>query len=126
MLILLLTVFRLYLRQSQTHYQVHNNTTPHVDCITTNLSTSSCAKTYSFSDESSYLYDCTTSYPTALVVFQGSKSLIDINFFTYNLKASSTLLNGSSISFIKGITTPFSLHNIEQNYSSLKNGSQFQ
>ena len=45
--------------------------------------------------------------------------------YTYNLKTPSTPLNGSSGSVISGITTPFSLPNIDQNDSSVKN-TQFQ
>ena len=37
------------------------------------------------------------------------------------LKAPSTPLNGSSGSVISGITTPFALRNIDQNYPSVKN-----
>ena len=48
------------------------------------------------------------------------------NFSTDDLKAPSTLLNGSSSSIISGITTPFSLRNIDQNYSSVKKSTQFQ
>ena len=40
--------------------------------------------------------------------------------YTYDLYALLTPLNGSSISVIIGITTPSSLHNIDQNYSSVK------
>ena len=45
--------------------------------------------------------------------------------YTYYLKTPSTPLNGSSGSVISGITTPFSLPNIDQNDSSVKN-TQFQ
>ena len=40
--------------------------------------------------------------------------------YTYDLNALLTPLNSSSISVISGITTPSSLHNIDQNYSSVK------
>ena len=42
-----------------------------------------------------------------------------------DLKDSSTTLNVSSSSFISGITNLFSLLNIDQNYSSVKNSTQF-
>ena len=61
-----------------------------------------------------------------LVVFQGIKSRMCINFSTYYLKAPSTPLNGSSSSAISSITTPFQLLIIGQNYSSVKNSTQFQ
>ena len=46
--------------------------------------------------------------------------------FTYYLKAPSTPINGLSRSVISGITTPFSLGNIDQNDSSVKKSTQFQ
>ena len=45
---------------------------------------------------------------------KGSKSRIGIDLSTENLKNQSTLLNGSSSSFISGITNTQSLRNIDQ------------
>ena len=59
-------------------------------------------------------------------VFQGIRSCTCINFSTDNLKALSTPLHVLSSSLISGITTPCSLRNIEQNYSSVKNSIQLQ
>ena len=47
--------------------------------------------------------------------FKGSKSRIGVNFSTGYPKTQSTPLNVSSSSVIGGITTPFALHNIDQN-----------
>ena len=51
---------------------------------------------------------------------------IGINLSIDDLKAPPTPLNGSSSSVISATTTPFSPHNINQNYSSVKNRTQFQ
>ena len=72
----------------------HNNPRPRVDFFATDLSTSYCPDQVVISDEISYSYDCTTSYPKDSV-FQGSKLRIGINLYTYYLKAPSTTLNGS-------------------------------
>ena len=50
---------------------------------------------------------------------------IGINFSTDYSKDPSTSLNGSSSSVIRCITTSFSLRNIDQNDSSVKNSTQF-
>ena len=55
---------------------------PQVDIFVTNVSTSSRADQYVVSDEISFSYDHTTSYPTDSVLFQGSKSGIGINLPT--------------------------------------------
>ena len=88
--------------------------------IATNLSKYSRADQDAVPDQISYLYDRTTSYPMDLVVFLGSKPCIGINLSTDDLKAPSTPINGSSSSVISGITTLFSLRNIDQNDSSVK------
>ena len=59
------------------------------------------------------------------VIFQGIQFRIAINFSTYDLESPSTPLNGSSRSVISSTTTPFSLLNIDQHYSSVKNSNQF-
>ena len=64
--------------------------------------------------------------PWINLLLQGNKSHIGIIFSTDDLKAQSNPLNHSSSSVIIGITPPFSLRNIEQNYSSVKNNTQFQ
>ena len=46
--------------------------------------------------------------------------------FIDDLKSPSTPLNASSSSVISGITTPFSLRNIDQNYSSVTKLNQCQ
>ena len=61
-----------------------------------------------------------------MVVFQVIKSHIDVEFSMDNLKDPSTPLNSSSSSVINGITTSFSLLNIELNYSSFRTSTQFQ
>ena len=60
------------------------------------------------------------------VVFKGSNLRIGINVYTYYLKAPPTQINGSSSAVIRGITTPFLLCNIDQNYYSVKKSTQFQ
>ena len=92
----------------------HNNKIPHIDFFATNLLTSSSEDQFFF-DEISYSYDRTTSYPTDSVVLKENKLCIGINFSTDDLKYPSTTLYGSSSSVISGITTPFSLRNIDQN-----------
>ena len=51
---------------------------------------------------------------------------IGIRLSTYYLKATSTPLDGSLSSVISGITTPFLLRNIDRNYYSIRNSTQFQ
>ena len=77
-------------------------------------STSSCEYQDLVSDKTIHPYDRTTSYPTYLG-FQESKSCMGINLSTEGLKSRSTALNGSSDSVIRGITTPFSFSNMDQN-----------
>ena len=74
----------------------HNNTITAVNFHRTNLSTSSHAEQDVVSDEISHSYYRTTSSPTDSVVFQVSELYIGINFSPENLKAPSTLMNGSS------------------------------
>ena len=120
MLILLSTVFSHYLCQSQTQYQIHTTIKDHtfLQLIYQNI-----------------LLHTKMLFIIKLVIYMnihhripqiqffkiGSKLHIGIDFPTDDLKAPSTSLNGSSISVISGITTPFSLHNIDQNDSSVKN-----
>ena len=54
------------------------------------------------------------------VVFQRGKSCIGNNVSTDDLENPSTLLNGSSSSVISGFTTPYSLRNIDEDYSPVK------
>ena len=80
-LILLSTLFSIYLCQSQTKYEkTHNNQIPQVDCCVNTLLEYSNAEQDVVSDETSHSYDCTTSYHTYSVVFKGIKSRICINF----------------------------------------------
>ena len=81
------------------------------------------ADSHAVSDKISYSYEHITSYPMDLVVFQGSKSRIGINFSSDYLQDPSTPLNGSSSSVISGITTLFSFININQKQSSVKNST---
>ena len=104
----------------------HNNRRPQVDCFASDSSTYSIADQDIVSDEIIYSYERTTSYPMDSVVFQGSKFCIDINLSKDDLKALSTPLNGLSSSVIRGITTPVSLCNINQNDFSVKDSTQFQ
>ena len=71
-----------------------HNISPPVDFYRINLSTSSCADQNVVSDGISHSYDCTSSYPTYSVVFQGSRLRIGINLSPCYLKALSTPLNG--------------------------------
>ena len=65
-------------------------------------------------------------YPTDLVVFHEIKLCIYTYFPTDYLKFSSTHLNGSSNSVIRGITNPFKFSIMDQNYPSVKNITQSQ
>ena len=98
----------------------HNSSISQVDCFVTNLSTCFCSYKDILSNDISYSYYLTTLYTIYLVVLLGSKPLIVINLSTYNLKDPSTPLYSSSNSVIRGINTPFSLRNIDQNDSSVK------
>ena len=108
MLILLLTVSRHYLFLWKSHYQTHTTIQHHQFIFHgNNLSTSSRADQYVVSDEISDSYERTKSHPKHSVVFKGTKLFIGINCYPEDLKAPSTLLNGSSSSFIIGINTTF-------------------
>ena len=72
------------------------------------------------------MYTCKTPYPLDLVFSSIIKSSIVIDFSTDNLKAPSTTQNGTTNSVIRGITTPFSFINIDPNYPSVKNITQYQ
>ena len=73
----------------------HNNPWPKVDCFTINLSKYSRSYQGVVSEKISYSYDCTKSYLTDSVVFQGSKSRICINLSTNYLKDIPDPLQGS-------------------------------
>ena len=93
--------------------------------VATNLSTYSWADQDVVYDKIIYSYDRTTPYTTNSVVSKGSKPCIGSMLSTDYLKATSTLVNGSSGSFIRGITTTFSLRNIDQKYYSVKKSLNF-
>ena len=101
------SIHPLYFLITNSRSNTHNNSISRVDCFTNILSTSSCADQDLSSDEIGYSCDRTTSYPTHSVYFQGNKLHIGNSLSTDDLKALSTPLNGSSSSFISGITTPF-------------------
>ena len=101
------------------------NTIPQVDYFATNLSTSSHVDQEVVSNKISYLYERTITYPTDSVIFQGDKLCKGVNFSTDYVKAPSTLIKCLSSSVMSGITTPFLLRNIDQNYYSVRNSTQF-
>ena len=70
-------------------------------------------------------YGYMTSYPIDILVFQGIKPSIGINFSTNDLDAPLTLQNGAKNSVIINITTPFSFSNIATNNLSVKSSTQY-
>ena len=119
-LILLSTVFILYLFQSLTQYQIHTTIKEHKLILLKLIYQHLIVQTKLLFEIKLVFHMTVQHHIPRINIFQGSKSRIGIIIFTKYLMAPPNPLNDLSSSVIIGITNPFSLCNIDQNYSSVK------